>query len=87
MNCLDCARREQRAAPAIAACIECGAGVCDRHAVERAVPLVRIESIGREVPVEPRARALRCARCDVARQATRGPARASIGRRRSKEHA
>jgi|ThiBio_1000_plan_1041568.scaffolds.fasta_scaffold00488_22 hypothetical protein len=87
MNCLECARTDQLAAPATAACVQCGAGICERHSVERTVQLIRIEGMGREVPVEPLARAFRCNHCDTARQAT-NPARHERRRRTSsKEHA
>lgn len=86
MNCVECARGDQLAAPAIAVCVQCGAGVCDRHSVERTVQLIRIEALGREVPVEPTARALRCGRCDAAVRATDPVRRSRRSRTRSREN-
>jgi hypothetical protein len=66
VNCYDCATRDHLALPAIGVCHDCGAAVCETHAVVRAHHLTRIATILREEPVEPAARLLRCTTCDAA---------------------
>ena len=48
MNCYDCATQDHLARPAVAVCHDCGAAVCDTHAVARAHHLTRIATILRE---------------------------------------
>ena len=74
MNCLDCARDHHLLVPAIAACIDCGAGGCEDHLVVRAHHLTRTEPLLRQVPVEPAGRRVRCGTCDAAWLAARQPA-------------
>jgi hypothetical protein len=66
MNCYDCITQHHLARPAVAVCHDCGAAVCDTHAVARAHHLTRIATILREETVEPAARVLRCTTCDAA---------------------
>ena len=66
MNCYDCATQDRLARPAVAVCHDCGAAVCDAHAVARAHHLTRIGIILREEDVEPAARVVRCTTCDAA---------------------
>lgn len=66
MICYDCVTQDHLARPAVAVCRDCGAAVCDAHAVARAHHLVRIGTILREETVEPAARVLRCTTCDAA---------------------
>jgi hypothetical protein len=65
VNCYDCAIQDRLARPAVAVCHDCGAAVCDAHAVARAHHLTRIGIILREEQVEPAARIVRCTTCDT----------------------
>jgi hypothetical protein len=73
MNCLDCARDRHLLMPAVAACIDCGAGACEDHLVVRAHHLTRTEPLLRQVSVDPPARRVRCGTCDAAWQAAHAP--------------
>ncbi len=73
MNYLDCARDRHLLLPAVAACIDCGAGACEDHLVVRAHHLTRTEPLLRQVPVEPPARRVRCGTCAAAWQAAHAP--------------
>ncbi len=73
MNCLDCARDRHLLVPAVATCIDCGAGACTEHLVIRQHRLTRVEPLIRHVPVEPVARRVRCGTCDAARKAAHAP--------------
>jgi hypothetical protein len=68
MNCFDCAAVGQQA-PAVAICADCGAGICPNHARLSPHWLTRTAVINRQITVEPPARILRCAVCQVARDA------------------
>jgi hypothetical protein len=65
MNCFDCAQLG-RVSDAVAVCVGCGAAVCLQHGQADVLWLTRIEVINRAVPVEPPARAVRCAVCAAA---------------------
>jgi hypothetical protein len=73
MNCYDCATQDHLARTAVGVCHDCGAAVCETHAVARAHHLVRIGTILRAEPVEPAARVLRCTTCDAAHTALHQP--------------
>ena len=79
MNCYDCATEDHLNRAAVAVCHDCGAAVCNAHAVARAHPLTRIGAILRQEEVEPAARVVRCTTCDAAYAALHhhpgGPAR------------
>jgi hypothetical protein len=66
MNCFECAIQDRVAQVAVGICHDCGAAVCERHAVPRAHYLTRTAAILREESVEPAARTLRCQSCDAA---------------------
>jgi hypothetical protein len=66
MNCYDCATQDHLNRSAVAVCHDCGAAVCDEHAVLRSHYLVRLVPLTREIPVEPAARVVRCTTCDAA---------------------
>jgi hypothetical protein len=66
MNCYDCIAQDRIARPAVAVCHDCGAAVCDQHAIAREHYLTRTAVILRVEPVEPAARILRCTTCDDA---------------------
>jgi hypothetical protein len=68
MNCLDCAGT-QRAVAAVGICHDCGAGVCADHAQVAPRWLTRTAAINRTFAVEPPARVVRCAVCEVAQRA------------------
>jgi hypothetical protein len=72
MNCYDCAILGHHSA-AVAACIDCGAGVCVEHAVVTPRHLTRTAVINRIETVEPPARAVRCGTCTLARDAQKRP--------------
>jgi hypothetical protein len=74
MNCYDCATQDHLARPAVGVCHDCGAAVCDHHAVTRSHHLTRTELVNRVVVVEPAARMLRCTTCDAAYAAAHRPA-------------
>ncbi len=76
MNCFDCSTQDHLARPAVGMCHDCGAAVCEIHAVVRAHHLTRVTTILREENVEPPARVLRCTTCDAAYAALHQPARA-----------
>jgi hypothetical protein len=69
VNCFDCSTQDHLARPAVAVCHDCGAAVCETHAIARAYHLIRLSTILREEPVEPAARVLRCTTCDAAHAA------------------
>jgi hypothetical protein len=71
MNCYDCATLGQSTA-AVAACIDCGAGLCVEHAVIAPRYLTRLAVINRVETVEPPARAMRCEICAAAQEALTG---------------
>jgi hypothetical protein len=70
VNCLDCHDTLVLVVPAVAVCTDCGAGVCREHAAVRPRRAIRIGTMGREEPVDPPARTVRCLACDAAHQAT-----------------
>ena len=72
MNCLDCARDHQLQRPAVAACSECGAGVCEDHLIVRPHHLIRNDVLFRQAPVDPPARRVLCRTCAAAWQAADG---------------
>ncbi|MHB8394635.1 MAG: DUF2180 family protein [Candidatus Dormibacteria bacterium] len=72
MNCLDCARDHQLQRPAVAACSECGAGVCEQHLVVRPHHLIRNDVLFRQAPAHPPARRVRCRNCAAPWQAPDG---------------
>jgi hypothetical protein len=71
MNCYDCATLGH-SREAVAACIDCGAGLCVEHAVVAPRYLTRMAVINRLVTVEPPARAMRCEICAAAQEALTG---------------
>jgi hypothetical protein len=89
MNCYDCTTQDHLARPAVGICHDCGAAVCEHHAVVRAHHLTRTMTMLREVPVEPAARTLRCTTCDAAYAAGHDhePALAHRRRGRTRSHA
>ena len=74
MNCLDCAAQGQDE-PAVAICLDCGAGLCVDHAEVEPRWLTRTAAVNRVVAVEPPARAVRCRVCSRAHGAARRPVR------------
>ena len=66
MNCYDCTTQDHLTRAAVGVCADCGAAVCEQHAVVREHHLTRIVTMMREVPVDPPARTLRCTTCDAA---------------------
>jgi hypothetical protein len=74
MNCLDCAAHGQDE-PAVAICLDCGAGLCLDHAEVEPRWLTRTAVINRVVTVEPPARVVRCRVCSQAQGAATRPAR------------
>jgi hypothetical protein len=66
MNCYDCAPLDHLARSAVGVCHDCGAAICETHAVTRIHQLTRSAVMLREVPVDPPARVLRCTTCDAA---------------------
>jgi hypothetical protein len=66
MNCYDCANQDHLARHALGVCHDCGAAVCEAHAVTRTHHLTRVTTILREERVDPPARVLRCTTCDAA---------------------
>ena len=66
MNCYDCATLDHLARSAVGVCHDCGAAICETHAVTRVHHLTRPAVMLREVPVDPPARVLRCTTCDAA---------------------
>lgn len=82
MNCFDCAALGH-AATAVAACVDCGAGVCPDHAVVTPRWLTRTAVINRTEAVEPPARAIRCGLCQQASDAAAGQ-RPGRARKRSR---
>ena len=68
MNCYDCATNGD-CNPAVATCIDCGAGLCLEHAVVLPHHLTRVEIINRRVDVEPPARLMYCDTCATAHDA------------------
>jgi hypothetical protein len=78
VNCLDCHDDDddRLAAPAVAACSDCGAGACRHHAAVRSRTVNRVGVMGRLDPVDPPARSVRCRVCDATHVALHnGPAR------------
>jgi hypothetical protein len=73
VNCLECAA-VGRTDPAVAICVDCGAGICAEHAVFSLRNLTRIEPINRVEVVEPPARVIRCEMCAKTRDAQNRPA-------------
>ena len=82
VNCYDCATQDRLAQPAVAVCHDCGAAVCDHHAITRAHHLTRPAVILREEPVDPPARTIRCSTCDAAWAAQHHQTPAETGLRR-----
>lgn len=68
MNCFDCAAIGHTA-PAVAVCVDCGAGMCADHAHLTPHWLTRSAVINRVEVVEPPARVLRCSVCQTAQDA------------------
>jgi len=68
MNCFDCAALGHSAA-AVAICGDCGAAVCQDHALMSPHWLTRTAVINRIVNVEPPARLIRCRVCQTAHDA------------------
>jgi hypothetical protein len=68
MNCYDCATTAHYN-PAVAICIDCGAGLCIEHAVVVQHHLTRVAVINRIENVEPPARLLYCETCAAAHDA------------------
>ena len=71
MKCFDCAALGDTA-DAVAACMECGAGVCADHAHLTPRWLTWTAVINRTVRVEPPARSIRCGLCQQAHDAATG---------------
>ena len=80
VNCFDCAALGQ-AAGAVAACVDCGAGVCPGHAHVAPRWLTRTAVINRTVTVERPARTIRCGLCQQARDAAAGQQSRPVQRR------
>lgn len=70
MNCFDCAG-VGHSVPAVAICVDCGAGMCMDHARLSVHSLTRTALINRVEVVEPPRRTLRCAVCQSAHDAAR----------------
>jgi hypothetical protein len=70
MNCLDCHDDRQLVVPAVAVCVQCGAGCCREHSASRTGPRFRFGALGREDLVQPPARLIMCNICDAAERAT-----------------
>jgi hypothetical protein len=68
MNCYDCATTGTYH-PAVAACVDCGAGVCIEHAINTNHWLTRTQAVMRIERVEPPGRIIRCETCNAARSA------------------
>ena len=71
MNCYDCAFTGNQH-PAVATCIDCGAGLCLDHAVVSPHHLTRVELLDLRVNVEPPARLIHCETCAAAHDAVVG---------------
>jgi hypothetical protein len=65
MECLDCALKHA-VTTAVAVCVDCGAGVCVRHAQVSAHHRVVSVGLGGTAAVEPAAREVRCDTCHAA---------------------
>ena len=70
MNCYDCAINHVMT-PAVAVCHDCGAGICADHATTAAHRLTKIVPLGRNVPIKPAARIIRCHTCSAATSAAK----------------
>ena len=68
MNCYDCAATGTYR-PAVAVCVDCGAGVCIEHAVNTSHWLTRTQAVMRVERVAPPGRMIRCETCHAARSA------------------
>ncbi|MBK5333427.1 MAG: DUF2180 family protein [Ilumatobacteraceae bacterium] len=68
MNCFDCATTGDHN-PAVAICIDCGAGECLDHTVVTRHNLNRVRVINRIETVEPAARLIYCKTCATAHDA------------------
>jgi hypothetical protein len=68
MNCFDCAALN-RAVPAVAICLDCGAAVCHNHAHVTPRWLTYTATINRSVRVQPPTRSIRCTTCHSAHEA------------------
>ena len=53
MNCYDCTTQDHLTRAAVGVCADCGAAVCEHHAVVRQHHLTRTVTMMREVPVGP----------------------------------
>jgi len=62
MNCFDCTVDDHTTTAAVAVCVSCGAGVCERHARLETRAMPQPASVGRH-PVGL-TRALTCPNCD-----------------------
>jgi hypothetical protein len=80
VNCYDCAV-DGVAGTAVAACVDCGAGICLDHSTQQRRWLARTLLFNRVETVHPAARQIRCLTCAAAQQAaTTIPAhRRSVG--------
>jgi hypothetical protein len=63
VNCFDCATHDHTASTAVAVCVSCGAGVCERHACMETRIVPQPASVGRH-PVG-HTRAVTCPGCDM----------------------
>jgi hypothetical protein len=70
MNCFDCANRDI-AESAIAACADCGAGVCATHSKETPHRLYATFPISVLIGIDPPQRRIRCLTCAEALAAQR----------------
>ncbi|HEU4676638.1 MAG TPA: DUF2180 family protein [Motilibacteraceae bacterium] len=69
MNCLDCLAERAQAVPAVAVCLDCGAGVCLEHAVLVARRVDARGLLGRRIPLSRGGRVVRCEVCQRAHDA------------------
>jgi hypothetical protein len=68
MNCYDCAITGHHN-PAVATCIDCGAGLCLDHAIVASHHLTHVGVINRVEIIEPPARLMYCHTCAAAHDA------------------
>jgi hypothetical protein len=65
MNCYDC-HHSGAAAPAVAVCHDCGAGVCAEHSVPGLHTLTVVRATSTQTPVDPPQRRIWCQVCATA---------------------